>query len=249
MKNIFIILLLSASTLVFANPVWVQYDFKVDSSQNAANIVEATDKLMSANFTKNNFKGSLHLNAWIANGNSEATHSYAVLQPSLAEHEKWMNALQASSTGQEFYDVLNSNSTPIFQRVNSFIQTFGNPSNEDIYWIVHKFVAQPSDLEDIVESHKDMDERIKADFPGQFGLSSVMFGSNQDVTHLLTVGYSSMVELEAWEDSVATNGPVQHFLEEMDDMVTWTGSDVLFNARVYDSASDLEQFVTKDFEE
>jgi hypothetical protein len=39
------------------------------------------------------------------------------------------------------------------------------------------------------------------------------------------------------------------FLEEMDDMVTWTGSDVLFNARVYDSASDLEQFVTKDFEE
>ena len=32
-------------------------------------------------------------------------------------------------------------------------------------------------------------------------------------------------------------------------MVKWTGSRLLFNARVYDSASDLEQFVTKDFEQ
>ena len=138
MKKIIFTLIFLSSTFIFANPVWVQYDFKVDSPQNAAKIVEATDKLMSASFTKKNFKGSLHLNAWIANGNSEATHSYAVLQPSLAEHEKWMNALQNSSTGQEFYDVFNSNSTPVFQRVNSFIQTFGNPSNEDVYWIAKR---------------------------------------------------------------------------------------------------------------
>ena len=248
MKNTLISLLFLSSPLIFSNPVWVQYDFKVDSTEDALKIVEATDKLMSSSFTKKNFKGSLHLNSWIANGKSEATHSYAVLQPSLAEHEKWMNSLQASTAGSEFYSVFNTNSTPVFQRVNSFIQTFGNPSNEDVYWIVHRFVAKPSDLEEIIDSHKDMDERIRADFPGQFGLSAVMFGSNEDATHLLTVGYSSMAELESWEDSVASNGPLQHYLEEMDDMVTWTGSDVLFNARVYDSASDLEQFVTKDFE-
>jgi len=249
MKNIIFTLLFLSSTFVFSNPVWVQYDFNAGTPQNAANIVAATDKLMSSSFAKKNFKGSLHLNAWIANGNSEATHSFAVLQPSLTEHEKWMNSLQSDQAGQDFYTVLYENSTPVFQRVNSFIQTYGNPSNEDVYWEVHKFVAKPSDLEEIIDSHADMDSRIKDNFPGQFGLSAVSFGSEPDVTHLLTVGFSSMAELESWEDSVATNGPVQHFLEEMDDLVTWTGSGVLFNARVYDSASDLEQFVTKDFEE
>jgi len=30
--------------------------------------------------------------------------------------------------------------------------------------------------------------------------------------------------------------------------VEWKASKLLFNAKIYDSASDLEQFVTKDFE-
>jgi len=249
MKKLLITILVSSASFIFANPVWVQYDVKADTPQNGANVVAATDKLMASSFAKKNFKGSLHLNTWIANGNSEATHSFAVLQPSLTEHNKWMNSLQSNQAGQDFYSALYENATPVFQRVNSFIQTYGNPSNEDIYWIVHKFVAKPSDLEEIIDAHADMDSRIKDDFPGQFGLSAVAFGSEPDVTHLLTVGFSSIAELESWEDSLATNGPVQHFLEEMDDLVTWTGSGLLVNSRVYDTASDLEQFVTKDFEE
>ena len=52
MKKIIFTLIFLSSTFIFANPVWVQYDFKVDSPQNAAKIVEATDKLMSSSFTK-----------------------------------------------------------------------------------------------------------------------------------------------------------------------------------------------------
>ena len=73
------------------------------------------------------------------------------------------------------------------------------------------------------------------------------YGSGE-VTHILTVGYSSIAELESWEDRVGSNKPVQDFLKSMDRMVVWKGSKVLTNSRVYDSASDLEQFVTKDFE-
>ena len=112
---------------------------------------------------------------------------------------------------------------------------------------MHEFSAQPSDLERIVRAHQKMNKGIKDDFPGQFGLSSVAYGSG-DVTHILTVGYSSIAELESWEDQVANNKPVQDFLKIMDKMVTWKGSKVLTNSKVYDSASDLEQFVTKDFE-
>jgi hypothetical protein len=54
--------------------------------------------------------------------------------------------------------------------------------------------------------------------------------------------------LESWEDGVGSNKPVQDFLKSMDRMVVWKSSKVLTNSRVYDSASDLEQFVTKDFE-
>ena len=135
---------------------------------------------------------------------------------------------------------------------NDILEGLKKARYEYLCWTHADLQTDPNDVIrglEIIDSHADMDSRIKDNFPGQFGLSAVSFGSEPDVTHLLTVGFSSMAELESWEDSVATNGPVQHFLEEMDDLVTWTGSGVLFNARVYDSASDLEQFVTKDFEE
>ena len=85
MKKITLILMFLASSLSFASPTWIEYLFKVDSPQEAAKIVAATDKFMSSDFVKNNFKGSLHLNAYIAAGKEEETHSYAILQPSLAK--------------------------------------------------------------------------------------------------------------------------------------------------------------------
>ena len=78
------------SSLSFTAPTWIEYLFKVESPQEAAKIVAATDKFMSSDFVKNNFKGSLHLNAYIASGKEEETHAYAILQPSLAEHEIWL---------------------------------------------------------------------------------------------------------------------------------------------------------------
>lgn len=242
---IFTIIVLSAN-LIFANPVWVEYHIKVDNPESAANIVEATDNLMGSSFAKENFKGSLHLNTWIANGDDLATHTFAVLQPSLTDHLNWNLSLQDSKDGSAFLSILRNNSTDLSERVNSFIQTYGNPSNEDVFWIIHEFAAKPSDLEKIINAHTRMDKGIKDDFPGQYGLSAVAYGSD-DVTHLLTVGYKSMAELESWEDQVSANKSVQDFLKTMDKMVEWKGSKVLHNSRVYDTASDLEQFVNKDF--
>ena len=47
-----------ASSLSIASPTWIEYLIKVDGPQNAAKIVAATDKFMSSDFVKNNFKGS-----------------------------------------------------------------------------------------------------------------------------------------------------------------------------------------------
>ena len=72
MKNLIILILASASSLSFSAPTWIEYLIKVDSAQNAAKIVAATDKFMESDFVKNNFKGSLeayiavlHKSAWL----------------------------------------------------------------------------------------------------------------------------------------------------------------------------------------
>ena len=146
MKKLFLILSIAISGFLYSNPMWTIYDIKVDSPEAAANVIAATDELMASDFAKENFKGSLHLNAYIANGDNEATHFFAVLQPSLTEHTNWITSSQQSDAGQKFFNVLRNNSTSISQRFNTFIQTYGNPSNEDIYWIIHEFNAEPSDI-------------------------------------------------------------------------------------------------------
>ena len=56
MKKITLILMFLASSLSFASPTWIEYLFKVDSPQEAAKIVAATDKFMSSDFVKNTLK-------------------------------------------------------------------------------------------------------------------------------------------------------------------------------------------------
>ena len=54
MKNLIILILALASSLSFSAPTWIEYLIKVDSAQNAAKIVAATDKFMESDFVKNN---------------------------------------------------------------------------------------------------------------------------------------------------------------------------------------------------
>ena len=248
MKKLLITLLVLSSGFVFSNPMWTQYEIKVDNPDSAAKIIAATDEYMASDFAKENFKGSLHLNAYIANGESNATHFFAVLQPSLDAHMQWITAGSGSEAGQKFFSVLRANSTPVSDQFNSFIQTYGTPSNDDVVWIIHEFFTKPSNVEEVLKHTATLDKEIKGDFPGQFGISAVSFGGGTEVSHLLTVGYSSIAELESWEDQVATNKALQRFFNKTDKIIDWKGSKLLFNARIYDSASDLEQFVNKDFE-
>ena len=235
MRKLLIIALTFASINIAAGQVWAQYDFQVESAEAQAKIIAASNELMSSDFAKENLKGSVHLDVYISNGSSSATHSFAVLQPSMAAHQDWMMALQTSPEGQKFYSVLNSNSTAVSERINSFIGSYGTASNEDYVWLIHQLTIDPSDTQRLIKAFEQVDKDIEGQFPGQFGLSAVAFGQD-DVTHLLTVGYESVAEMESWEDQIATNKAVLRFLKTLDGMLKWTGSRLLFNARVYDSA-------------
>ena len=242
MKKIIKITLTIFTTFTSAGQIWTQYDFRVDSPEAGAAIVAASDELMNSNFAKNNFKGSTHLDVYITNGSSSATHSFAVLQPSLAAHQEWMMALQNSKEGQKFFSVMNANSTPVSDRINSFIASYGTPSNDLNVWLIHQFSVKQSDVTKVVKAFEQVEKDTAGVFPSQFGLSSVAFGQD-DVTHLLTVGYRSIEELESWEDQTASNKGVQKFLKSLDKLVEWKGNDLLFNAIVYDDAQTKEDFL------
>jgi|TARA_B100000767_G_scaffold272276_1_gene299601 hypothetical protein len=243
MKKILITLMAITSTFMSAGQIWTQYDFKVNDSESAAKIVAASDELMASEFTKNNFKGSSHLDLYLANGSNTATHSFALLQPSMAAHQEWMTALRNSPEGTKFYSTMNDNSTGITERINSFVQSYGTASNEDVVWLIHQFNAKPSKVAAVVKAFEKLDKGTQGDFPGQFGLSAVAFGQ-EDVTHLLTVGYSSVEEMESWEDQLGSNKSINDFQKTMDKLVEWKGNDLLINARVYDSALTIQEFLT-----
>ena len=244
MKKIIFITMFLASSLRFTSPTWIEYLIKVDSPQNAEKIVAATDKFMSSEFVKNNFKGSLHLNAYIAGGKVQETHSFAVLQPSLAEHEIWVAKLSNPDNEEvrRFGSVLNANSEAVGTRINTFIQTYGTPSNKDTVWAIYPFRTQPSNVADVVEATEDLDEAVKDSFPGQFGLSARMAGGGMQ-THLFTVGYESLAEMEQWEDSASRDTGVSPFDKKMDKLVEWHEVEIVRNIRVYDSALTLQDFV------
>jgi len=242
MKKILITCIALGAYFVSAGQVWSQYDFQVDSPEAQANIIAASEKLMKSDFANQNLKGSVHLDVYISNGSSPATHSFAVLQPSMAAHQDWMMALQNNPEGQEFFQVLNDNSTPISERINSFIGSYGTASNEDYVWLIHQLRIEPSDTQRLIKAFEQVDNDIEGQFPGQFGLSAVAFGQD-DVTHLLSVGYKSIEEMESWEDQVASNYGTQKFLKTLSKFAEWKGNDLLFNAIVYDDAQTKEDFL------
>ena len=76
MKKILITLLTISTAYISAGQIWTQYDFRVDTPESAAKIVAASDELMASSFAKSNFKGSSHLDMYLANGSNTATHSF-----------------------------------------------------------------------------------------------------------------------------------------------------------------------------
>ena len=243
MKKLLITLLALSTAYISAGQIWTQYDFRVDTPESAAKIVAASDELMASKFAKNNFKGSSHLDLYLANGNNTATHSFALLQPSMAAHQEWMTSLQNSPEGQKFFTVMNENSTPITERINSFLQSYGTASNDDVVWLIHQLNVKPSKVKALTRAFEKVDQNTKGDFPGQFGLSAVAFGQ-EDVTHLLTVGYSSIEEMESWEDQLGSNKAINNFWKTFDNLGEWKGNDLLINARIYDSALTIQEFLT-----
>ena len=128
-KTLATIIAVALCTQVQAAPSFKTYDIAVPLTKQAA-VVEATNKFMSTDIGKS-YQGSLHLNSYLANGMSPATHSFVLLMDSLADIAAWEDGLVGNPDIMEFWASLEANSTPVSEYMGSLVKTWGNISNDD----------------------------------------------------------------------------------------------------------------------
>ncbi len=244
-KIITTLVLLMASSGAFAAPTWMVYEVAV-SPANQATVAAATQKFMASK-TGKAMPGSLHLNGIIANGASPATHSFALLFPSMASLMNWQASMAGNADFAAFMGSLTPVSQPVSEYINSFGANWGTASNDDRLWQLTRFrTTDPMAV--VAAQNKLMSDPSMKDFPGQIGLSATGVGNrsgmnNDSSSHIFSVGFESVEEMESWGSYLQTQPAWGEYLRSLQGVVEWQGTELLRNLMVFDSSLDLEAFV------
>lgn len=228
----------------FAAPSFKTYEIAVPLTKQAA-VVEATNKFMATD-TGKSYQGSLHLNSYLANGMSPATHSFVLLMDSQADIAAWEDGLVGNGDIMGFWASLEANSTPVSEYMGSLVKTWGNISNDDRVWQVTRFYST-----DPITMLAAMDKLMAStgkNFPGQTAIHAMGAGNRNGAnngfsTHMLVNGYESVAEMEQWINYMNTQPAWAEFLSTVRSSTTWQGTELLQNAVVYDDNMDLKEFL------
>jgi hypothetical protein len=235
---------LLVSVQAFAAPSFKIYEVTVPSTKQAI-VLGAIDKFMNTEKGKS-YKGSLHVNAVLANGVSPTTHTFVLLMDSMADIAEWENSLPGNPDIMEFWTTLEANATPVDEYMGSLIKTWGDISNEDRIWQVTRFYT--TDPLNMLSSMDKMFDDLGKKFPGQTGLHALPIGNrnganNSFSTHMLVNGFKSVAELEEWQTYLNTQPAWGAFLSSVRSTTTWQGTELVQNVLIYDDAMDLKEFL------
>lgn len=173
---------------------WESFGFTV-ADKNLPQLIAATDKFMASDAGKA-MPGTLSLMASVIDGADPTTHSYITSAESLAAREKWNASLEGNADWQALLDTFASVAESRASSRMTFVKNWG-AGNDDVVW--HLFGLKVKDGAAYVAA---MDTLMASDvgqkFPGSLYLSSVDAAGMSDVTHVVSVGYASEAEGEAW---------------------------------------------------
>ncbi len=176
---------------------WTVFSFAT-TPQNAPKVVAAADALMNSMVGKE-FPGRLHLQVQTINGANPATHSFVPLYKSAAEREAFVQKLQADPAWTTFTNAMTELTQPVAQVLNRTAKSWGTVSETDKVWMNHAFqVSDPAAF--LASINTLMASETGKKFPGQVHLSGVVAGGLSPVTHVISVGYESEAEMDAWLD-------------------------------------------------
>ena len=242
--TLFSLALLLASSMSFAS-TWSVYEVQVKQSDAPA-VAAALDKFMQSDVGKS-MPGGVHLNATLFGGTSQATHAFVLLFPDLATQMSWQATVPTTEAGQEFGAAMEAMAVPVANWTNSMIKVWGTPSNKDRFHQVSRFYTTDP-LAVLAAQDKLMADPSMAAFPGQVGLSQTAIGNRLGAngaytTHVFTVGFESVEEMEKWGNYLNTQPAWGEYLQAMSTIATFMGTELVTNAAVYDAKMDLETFL------
>jgi hypothetical protein len=186
---------LLTSQTAAAEPVWSQISLTAAPS-NAAQVVAATDKLMSSEIGKT-FPGKLLLQINAADGTNPATHTFVPIYKTAAEREAFVQSLQGNAAWTEFQATLERVTQPGGTVMNQVLKHWGDINDTDHVWTAHAFdVRDPARF--LAAINAFMASATGKKFPGQVYLSGVVAGGLSPVSHIISVGYASEAEMADW---------------------------------------------------
>jgi hypothetical protein len=176
---------------------WSVISFKT-TPQSAPKVQAATDKLLSSAAGKQ-FPGKVLLQVHLADGSDPATHSFVPIYKTGAEREAFTAKLQADPAWSEFMAVITKETQPVSTVWLKTIKSWGEVVDTDHVWEAHSFnVSDPAAF--LAAADKFMGSETGKKFPGQVWLSAVIAGGLSPVNHVISVGFASEAEMDAWND-------------------------------------------------
>ena len=168
------------------------------SPQSAPKVLAAADKLMSSAAGKQ-FPGKLLLQVHLADGSDPATHSFVPIYKTATEREAFAQKLQAGPAWGEFMATMTKETEPVSTAWYKTMKSWGEIVDTDHVWEAHAFnVSDPVAF--LAALDKFIGSETGKKFPGQAYLSAVVAGGVSPVNHVISVGFASEAEMDAWHD-------------------------------------------------
>ena len=207
--------------------------------QNAPQVLAAGDKLMSSAAGKT-FPGQLILQTHIADGDNPSTHSWIPIYESAAEREAFVQKLQADPAWATFLATVTKLTQPVSTVMYQTIKSWGDVQDSDTVWMTHAFdVSDPAAFLAALEKFRA--SPTGQSFEGQVHVSAVVAGGISPVSHVISVGYASEAEMEAWANTRTPSKDWAAYIDASQAVAEYLGGSLGRNLKTWGPAplSDL----------
>lgn len=189
---------------VYAAPGYQVTSFMVNPGEQA-NFTAGLAEWMKSDSGKK-YKGRVYLQAHNSDGANPATHSIVGVYPSLAESESFGNMVTSNPKALESWMTMVTKLTPISTITSTarFVHMagWGDLSDKDRVWMQHSFSTK-----DAPSLYYALDAWMKSDagkgFPGQMHLAQTLAAGIGAGSHVISIGYESMAEMEKWNATLS----------------------------------------------
>jgi hypothetical protein len=228
------IALMGAPLLAAAGPGASVLDITV-SPLNAPKLVAAFDKYMSSPLGQK-YKGRLVLQAHVADGDDPATHSIVGFYHSMAEAEAFAQQAQGDPAWTELLNTVVPIAQAGFTARIGTLKSWGDINDTDKIWNVHFFTV--TDQAGFVAALNDwLNSPTGKKFPGQGHLFALGAAGVNPATHVISVGYASMAEMEAYGDMVRNSEDWAKFLAALAPVSKHLGASIAQDVKAWGPAT------------